>query len=90
MLEILTGEVKPLSTERRPRYQRGMIDTALSLMMLAVAALVIGAIFLLRRGGARKQALLMLLLALIMAGNVAIWSLPDPQGASLRERAPAQ
>ena len=52
----------------------------LSILVLACIALVVGAIALLRRGGQdrhnRKQAGLMLLLAVIMAVNVAIWTLP--------------
>ncbi len=57
-----------------------MLNTALSLMSLAVIALVLGALFLLRRGGTKKQALLMLVLAAVLAGNVAIWTLPDATG----------
>lgn len=53
---------------------------ALSLMVLTIVALVLGAAYLWRRGGARKQALLMLLLALVLAINVAIWTLPGPRG----------
>ena len=64
-----------------------MIDTALSLMMLAVIALIGGGIFLLRRGGMQKQALLMLILAAILAGNIGIWSIPDKQGQSLQSKA---
>lgn len=56
------------------------MELALSLMVLAAIALVIGAILLWRKGGARKQIGLMLLLALIMAVNVAIWTLPDGSG----------
>lgn len=52
----------------------------LSLLMLAIIALVIGAIALWRRGGSRKQVALMLLLAAVMAVNVAIWTLPDASG----------
>lgn len=54
------------------------MEIALSLVVLTIIALVLGAVFLLRRGGYRKQAWLMLLLAAIMAGNVAIWSMPVP------------
>ena len=39
-----------------------MMATALSMMVLAIIALVGGALFLLRRGNARKQASLMLVL----------------------------
>ena len=59
-----------------------MIDAALSLMVLAAVALVLGALFLLRRGGARKQAVLMLVLAVVIAVNVGIWTLPDAKGTA--------
>lgn len=62
-------------------------DTVLSVLVLAIVALVIGAIALLRRGGQKKQALLMLLLAAIAAGNIAIWVLPDASGQSLAGQA---
>jgi len=65
-----------------------MLDIALSLMMLAVIALLIGAVFLLRRGGARQQALLMLALAVIMGINIAIWTLPDSSGTAPAAVAP--
>ncbi|PLK27711.1 hypothetical protein C0V78_00630 [Novosphingobium sp. TH158] len=56
------------------------MNTALSLMMLAIIALVLGAVYLLRRGGAKKQALLMLFLAMVLGVNVGIWTLPDSSG----------
>lgn len=56
------------------------MELALSLMVLAAIALVIGAILLWRKGGSNKQIGLMLLLAVIMAVNVAIWTLPDSSG----------
>ncbi|MEE4450305.1 hypothetical protein [Novosphingobium resinovorum] len=59
------------------------MDIALSLLVLTVIALVIGAIVLLRRGGYRKQAGLMLVLAGVMIVNIAIWTLPDREGRSL-------
>ncbi|MFM5908695.1 MAG: hypothetical protein ACKOPO_14095 [Novosphingobium sp.] len=57
-----------------------MLDAALSLMMLTIIALVLGALYLLRRGGARKQALLMLFLAMVLGVNIGIWTLPDESG----------
>ena len=60
-----------------------MMATALSLMILAIIALIGGAIFLLRRGGARKQALLMLVMSAVLAVNVAIWAVPTDSGQSL-------
>lgn len=59
-----------------------MLDTALSLLVIAAAALLGGAYLQWRRGN-RKQAGLMLVLAVVMAANVAIWSVPDQQGRSL-------
>jgi len=56
--------------------------TVLSIMVLAAIALVVGAAWLWRRGGAKKQVALMLLLAAIIAGNVALLTLPGPGGSS--------
>lgn len=56
------------------------MEIVLSIVMLAVIALVIGAIALWRRGGSRRQIALMLVLAAIMAGNVAIWTWPSAGG----------
>lgn len=56
--------------------------TVLSIVMLATLAMVVGAVALWRRGGSRMQIALMLLLAVIMAGNVAIWTWPDASGTS--------
>lgn len=58
-------------------------DTVLSIMVLACLALLLGALALWRRGGQRKQVALMLVLAAIVAGNVAIWVVPDQQGKTL-------
>lgn len=57
-----------------------MIETALSLMVLTVVALLAGALFLWRRGAARKQVILMLVLATVISVNVAIWTVPDRNG----------
>ncbi|MFC3174527.1 hypothetical protein ACFOD9_09700 [Novosphingobium bradum] len=65
-----------------------MQETALSLAVLMVIALPLGALALWRRGGSRKQALLMLALAAILAANVAIWVLPTRDGASLSQQTP--
>ena len=54
--------------------------TALSLMVLTAVALVAGSVWLWRRGGSRKQVGLMLVLAVVMAINVGIWTLPDASG----------
>ncbi|AOR76110.1 hypothetical protein QUC32_17720 [Novosphingobium resinovorum] len=63
------------------------MDIALSLLVLTVIALVLGAIALLRRGGYRKQAVLMLVLAGVMIVNIAIWTLPGRDGRSLSSEA---
>lgn len=55
-----------------------MTDLVLSLLVLTTLALIAGAAFLWRRGQSRKQALLMLVLAAVIAGNVAIWTVPGP------------
>jgi len=57
-----------------------MQDTALSLAMLMVIALPLGALVLWRKGGSRKQVALMLVLAVILAANVAIWVVPNGDG----------
>lgn len=59
-----------------------MLDTALSLLVIASVALLGGAYLQWRRGN-RRQAGLMLVLAVVMAANVAIWSVPNEQGRSL-------
>lgn len=59
-----------------------MLDTALSLLMLCALALLGGA-YLLWRKGERRRAGLMLVLALVMIGNLAIWSLPTRDGRTL-------
>ncbi len=59
-----------------------MLSIVLSVVMLAVIALIGGAVWLWRKPGMRKQALLMLALAAIGLINVAIWTMPDSQGRS--------
>lgn len=59
-----------------------MLFAALSIVMLAVFALIGGAAWLWRKPGMRKQAVLMLVLAAIAALNVAIWTVPDGEGRS--------
>lgn len=56
-----------------------MTDTILSVLVLAAIAMIIGAVAWWRRG-MRKQAALMLVLAAVIAGNVAIWVVPDSSG----------
>jgi drug/metabolite transporter superfamily protein YnfA len=59
-----------------------MLDTALSLLMIASLALLGGA-FLLWRKGERKRAGLMALLAVVMVVNLVIWTAPTTGGATL-------
>lgn len=61
-----------------------MTSLVLSILMLTAMALVAGAVVLWRRG-LRKQPALMLILAVVMIGNVVIWSLPTPGGKTLVE-----
>jgi hypothetical protein len=56
------------------------MDTVLSILVLAAIIMLLGAVALWRRGGSLKQVLLMLVLAAILAGNVAIWVVPDQTG----------
>ncbi|MCJ2177972.1 hypothetical protein [Novosphingobium album (ex Hu et al. 2023)] len=63
------------------------MNIALSLLVLTAIALVLGSLVLFRRQGYRKQAMLMLALAVIMAINIAIWTLPTPEGKSLSSEA---
>ncbi|MFA7604252.1 MAG: hypothetical protein WCY29_14710 [Novosphingobium sp.] len=62
------------------------MNAALSLLVLTIVALLLGAAWLWRRGGSRKQAVLMLVLAAVMAVNVAIWTIPVPGGEALVEQ----
>jgi hypothetical protein len=52
-----------------------MFDWMMSVVVMAMVALLLGAVALWRRGE-RRKASLMVIAALVMAGNVAIWSLP--------------
>lgn len=63
------------------------MDTVLSIVMLAALALLAGAFWLWRRQGAIKQVWLMILLVVVMLVNVAIWALPDKDGAAPLDRA---
>ncbi|MEM1132045.1 MAG: hypothetical protein AAGH53_03830 [Pseudomonadota bacterium] len=62
-----------------------MINIALSLMMLAGFALIVGAIIMVRRDGWTRKPLLMLVLAGIMFANVAIWAVPNERGVAPAE-----
>lgn len=56
------------------------METALSILVLAACALLIGALVLWRRGGHARQVVLMIVLAIVMMLNVAIWTVPDASG----------
>ncbi|WP_296677579.1 hypothetical protein [Novosphingobium sp.] len=58
-----------------------MSDTILSILVLTAIAMTLGAAAWWRQGR-RKQAALMLALAAVIAGNVAIWVVPDGSGAA--------
>jgi len=60
-----------------------MMNVILSAAMLAVFALLYGAIRLGMRDGFGQRPLLMIVAALVIAGNVVIWAVPDDQGRSL-------
>jgi len=63
------------------------MDTVLAIVVLAAFALLVGAVWLWRRQGAIKQVWLMVLLAAVMIANVAIWTVPDKDGAAPLNRA---
>jgi len=48
----------------------------LSIAMLAVLALVLGAVHVILRRGDRRQGVLMLVAAAVLLGNVLIWAWP--------------
>ncbi len=52
-----------------------MFDIVMPVVVLAVLALLLGAMMIWRAGD-RRRAVLMVIAALVLAGNVAIWSLP--------------
>ena len=57
------------------------MTTVLSIMMLAALGLPLLAWTMWRKGN-RRQAALMLVLAVVVAVNVAIWTVPDASGTS--------
>ena len=63
-----------------------MLDTVLSITVLAAILLVVGAFLMWRRTGNVKNALLMVLLAVVTLVNVAIWVVPDAGGEAPLER----
>ena len=63
-----------------------MSDIALSLLVLGAITMCVGA-WLAWNKGDRKRAGLMLVLAVIMALNVGIWTIPGPSDTTLAEEA---
>ncbi|WP_226699122.1 hypothetical protein [Qipengyuania gaetbuli] len=57
-----------------------MLDTVLSLVVLAAALLLFGAYMLWKRTGNMKNAALMVVLAVIAVVNVMIWTVPSADG----------
>ncbi|MXO51235.1 hypothetical protein GRI42_07945 [Erythrobacter gaetbuli] len=57
-----------------------MLDTVLSLVVLAAALLLFGAYMLWKRTGNVKNAALMVVLAVIAVVNVMIWTVPTADG----------
>ena len=57
-----------------------MVQTMLSLGVLAAFALLAGGLWLIVKRGERKNGILMLIAALVILANVAIWSVPLPDG----------
>jgi hypothetical protein len=52
------------------------IELFLSIAVLAVGALIWGAVYIMRKGGDRKRGVLMLIAALVLLGNVLIIAWP--------------
>jgi len=52
-----------------------MSDVLMTVVMLAIIALVLGA-GMIWRAGDRRRAVLMVIAAVVLAGNVAVWILP--------------
>lgn len=64
-----------------------MAGTVMSIMVLAIIALLAGAAYLWRRELYKRRALLMVLLAVVIAVNIALWTVPVTTGESLADRA---
>ena len=65
-----------------------MIGSMFSNLVLSAATIVsfllmLGAWKFWRRGGVDQKVILMVIAALVILGNVAIWSIPNDQGKSL-------
>ena len=84
------GRARTVPPGSPARYVAPMLDLVLSLVALGAVALVLGAIALWRKGAPRKQVALMLALALIALVNIAIWTVPDEDGAAPVDRIDAE
>jgi len=60
-----------------------MTDLVLSILSVGGIGLLVGAWVLWRRGTDARKAFLMVVAALVMFANVAIWTIPDSNGARL-------
>lgn len=58
-----------------------MLDTVLSIIVLASVILFVGAWYMFKRGN-QKQARLMVLLGFVMVANVVIWLIPMKDGSN--------
>jgi hypothetical protein len=56
------------------------MGTVLSLLVLGIVLMLVGAVYLWRSRGERKRPLLMAVLAVVMLANVLIWTLPGAGG----------
>ena len=55
---------------------RRMNNLLLSIAMLAVGALLTGGVWLIAKAQDRKRGILMIIAALVLMGNILIWTLP--------------
>jgi hypothetical protein len=68
--------VKAARLRQRSSMQSGLGATLLSIMVLAFFALGAGGTWLIAKRRDMKKGLLMLVAALVLLGNVLIWSIP--------------
>lgn len=57
-----------------PHQPGVLLSAALSIAVLAIFALVAGGLWMILRGGQRLKGALMIVCALVLLGNVAIWT----------------
>jgi hypothetical protein len=78
-------ESAPLAHSIHSFYARQMVNAFLSIGMIAGFALLWGAWRLWQQQGLGQKVWLMVAAALVIFGNVAIWTVPDHKGQSLAE-----